>query len=74
MKIYFFLVAFVSLLLGACTPEPVGTSFITVSPDGQFMRYGKPYYYVGANFGTVPSSDQKVKAVIVNACTRNWIS
>ena len=50
MKIYFFLVAFVSLLLGACTPEPVGTSFITVSPDGQFMRYGKPYYYVGANF------------------------
>ena len=50
MKIYFFLVAFVSLLFGACTPEPVGTSFITVSPDGQFMRYGKPYYYVGANF------------------------
>lgn len=50
MKIYFFLATFLLFLLGACTPEPAGTSFITVNSDGQFMRNGKPYYYVGANF------------------------
>ena len=50
MKIYFFLATFLLFLLEACTPEPAGTSFITVNSDGQFMRNGKPYYYVGANF------------------------
>ena len=37
----------------ACTPkevaEPEASKFITVE-DGQFIRNGKPYYFVGTNF------------------------
>ena len=38
------------LLLGACSPTPVKHSFIKVNNEGQFIRDGKPYYYVGTNF------------------------
>lgn len=38
------------LLLGACTYHTMESTFIKVSPDGQFIRNGKPYYFVGANF------------------------
>lgn len=38
------------LLLGACTSHTMEQPFIKVSPDGQFIRNGKPYYFVGANF------------------------
>lgn len=41
---------FLSILLGACTSKPMEQLFIKVSPEGQFLRNGKPYYYVGANF------------------------
>lgn len=41
---------FLWLLLGACNPIPVNHSFIKVNNDGQFIRGGKPYYYVGTNF------------------------
>ena len=37
-------------LLGACAPKPAEHSFIKVNADGQFVRDGKPYYFVGANF------------------------
>jgi mannan endo-1,4-beta-mannosidase len=36
--------------LGACTPKPVENSFVHVNANGQFIRNGKPYYYVGTNF------------------------
>ncbi len=38
--------------LGACTPQNVSTehSIIYVNDQGQFIRDGQPYYYVGANF------------------------
>ncbi len=38
------------LLLGACSPTEVKRSFIKVNDKGQFIRDGKPYYYVGTNF------------------------
>ena len=37
-------------LLGACAPKPAEHSFIKVNADGQFVRDGKPYYFVGTNF------------------------
>lgn len=36
--------------LGACAPKPAEHSFIKVNADGQFVRDGKPYYFVGTNF------------------------
>ncbi|WP_373840623.1 glycoside hydrolase 5 family protein, partial [Bacteroides heparinolyticus] len=42
--------SFLFLLLFSCTPRHTEHSFITVSPDGQFVRNGKPYYFIGANF------------------------
>ncbi len=43
---------FLLSLLAACAPKtPVKSSeFIRINENGQFVRNGKPYYYVGANF------------------------
>ena len=41
------------LCLGACTSKPAQQAddpFIKVNADGQFIRNGKPYYFVGTNF------------------------
>lgn len=44
------------ILLSACGARkqaPAESEFITVK-DGQFIRHGKPYYYVGTNFWHAP--------------------
>ena len=43
---------FLMLTWVSCTTQPATApaEFITVSPEGQFIRDGKPYYYVGTNF------------------------
>ncbi len=38
------------LLLGSCTSKPVEHTFIKVNANGQFIRDGKPYYFLGTNF------------------------
>lgn len=50
MKKQFHLLTVLLFLLGACAPKPAEHSFIKVNADGQFVRDGKPYYFVGANF------------------------
>ena len=50
MKKQFLLLTVLLFLLGACAPKPAEHSFIKVNADGQFVRNGKPYYYVGTNF------------------------
>ena len=50
MKKKFHLLTVLLFLLGACAPKPAEHSFIKVNADGQFVRDGKPYYFVGANF------------------------
>ncbi len=50
MKKQFLLLTVLLFLLGACAPRPAEHSFIKVNADGQFVRDGKPYYFVGANF------------------------
>ena len=50
MKKQFLLLTVLLFLLGACAPKPAEHSFIKVNTDGQFVRDGKPYYFVGANF------------------------
>ena len=50
MKKQFLLLTVLLFLLGACAPKPAEHSFIKVNADGQFVRDGKPYYFVGANF------------------------
>jgi len=50
MKKQFFLLTVLLFFLGACAPKPAEHSFIKVNADGQFVRDGKPYYFVGANF------------------------
>ena len=50
MKKQFLLLTLLLFLLGACAPKPAEHSFIKVNADGQFVRDGKPYYFVGANF------------------------
>lgn len=50
MKRQFPLLILLLFLLGACTTKSGEHSFITVNADGQFVRDGKPYYFVGANF------------------------
>lgn len=50
MKKQFLLLTVLLFLLGACAPKPAEHSFIKVNADGQFVRAGKPYYFVGANF------------------------
>ncbi len=50
MKKQFFLLTVLLFFLGACAPKPAEYSFIKVNADGQFVRDGKPYYFVGANF------------------------
>ena len=47
----YFLFAVMSLFsLGACASQPMSNNFIHVDKNGQFIRNGKPYYYIGANF------------------------
>jgi len=44
------------ILLSACGARkqaPAESEFVTVK-DGQFIRHGKPYYYVGTNFWHAP--------------------
>lgn len=50
MKKQFLLLIVLLFLLGACAPKPAEHSFIKVNADGQFVRDGKPYYFVGTNF------------------------
>ena len=50
MKKQFLLLTVLLFLLGACAPKSAEHSFIKVNADGQFVRDGKPYYFVGANF------------------------
>ena len=50
MKKQFLLLTVLLFLLGACAPKPAVHSFIKVNADGQFVRDGKPYYFVGTNF------------------------
>ena len=47
--------AFAALVALSCSQKP---SFVTVQ-DGQFMRGGKPYTYIGTNFwyGPILASD-----------------
>jgi len=70
MKKQFLLLTVLLFLLGACAPKPAEHSFIKVNADGQFVRDGKPYYFVIS--GTVPFLVPKVKAAIVNGCIRSW--
>ena len=50
MKKQFLLLTVLLFLLGACAPKPAEHSFIKVNADGQCVRDGKPYDFVGANF------------------------
>ena len=50
MKKQFLLLTVLLFLLGACAPKPAEHSFIKVNAVGQFVRDGKPYYFVGTNF------------------------
>ena len=50
MKKQFLLLTVLLFLLGACAPKPAEHSSIKVNADGQFVRDGKPYYFVGTNF------------------------
>ena len=50
MKKQFLLLTVLLFLLGACAPKPAEHSFIKVNADGQFVRDGKPYYFIGTNF------------------------
>ena len=50
MQKQFILLTVLLFLLGACAPKPAEHSFIKVNADGQFVRDGKPYYFVGTNF------------------------
>ena len=50
MKKQFLLLTVLLFLLGACAPKPAEHLFIKVNADGQFVRDGKPYYFVGTNF------------------------
>ena len=50
MKKQFLLLTVLLFLLGACAPKPAEHSFIKVNADGQFVRDGKPYYFLGTNF------------------------
>lgn len=50
MKKQSLLLTVLLFLLGACAPKPAEHSFIKVNADGQFVRDGKPYYFVGTNF------------------------
>lgn len=50
MKKQFLLLTVLLFLLGACAPKPAEHSFIKVNAEGQFVRDGKPYYFVGTNF------------------------
>ena len=47
---HLFLLTLLLSFLGACAPKPVENSFVHVNANGQFIRNGKPYYYVGTNF------------------------
>ncbi|MBR6538863.1 MAG: beta-mannosidase [Bacteroides sp.] len=46
----FFYIALSVILLVACTSKQSFNPFIEVNADGQFIRNGQPYYFVGTNF------------------------
>lgn len=46
----FFYFALSVVLLVACAPKQNINPFIDVNAEGQFIRNGKPYYFVGTNF------------------------
>lgn len=46
----FFYFALSVVLLVACAPKQNINPFIHVNTEGQFIRNGKPYYFVGTNF------------------------
>lgn len=52
MKTFLYSLSIMLLLLAACSPKQSVEkhSFIKVNENGQFVRDGKPYYFVGANF------------------------
>lgn len=50
MKNNLFLLMILLSFLGGCAPKQAEHSFIEVNADGQFVRDGKPYYFVGTNF------------------------
>ena len=53
MKLRITLWTVLLVCLAACSHQPQETvkhSFITVNDSGQFIRDGKPYYFVGTNF------------------------
>lgn len=41
---------FLLFLLAACNTESARQSFVRVNADGQLVRNGKPYYFIGTNF------------------------
>lgn len=47
-------------------------NFVRVE-NGQFIRNGKPYYYIGTNFGMVQYWAQKAKEVTVCVYVANLI-
>ena len=53
MKLHLSFWAVLLVCLAACSPQPKPApahSFIAVNDSGQFVRDGKPYYFVGTNF------------------------
>lgn len=49
MKIFLFTILFLSTL-SSCISDHAVSHFIYVNKKGQFIRNGKPYYFIGTNF------------------------
>lgn len=65
---------FILLMMALATTCNISakSNFVQVK-DGHFVRDGKPYYYVGTNFGMVPFSVQKDRAATVSVSVGNSI-